>query len=242
MTRAARADDAAAASFENLGATVIALPLIRIGPAPDEDALRQAAAGADRFAWIVFSSKHGVEAFARARGAGGAGLPRIAAIGAGTARAVEDHLGRHPDVVPHEFVAEALADAIAAAAPVHARVLLIQATDARPALHARLQGAGFNVERVAAYTTVEDPPRDLERYVAGADVIVLASGSAARSLARGLGKDRLAPATRGKLIACIGSVTRDEALRAGLRVAIVPRKASFAAMAEAVARHYAGAT
>jgi uroporphyrinogen-III synthase len=147
-------------------------------------------------------------------------------------------LGRSADLVPAAYMAEDLAEAIAQIARPGSKVLLVQAEDARPILASRLQAAALDVTSVVGYTTLEEPPPDLDQYVRGNDVIVLASGSAARSFARGLTQSREAISTRGKLIACIGAVTEHEARQAGLHVEIVPERATFEDLAVALAAYY----
>ena len=116
-------------------------------------------------------------------------------------------------------------------------MLFIGARDASPVLVAKLRDAGFTADKVDAYTTVEEPPRDFSVQVRTSDVIVLASPSAVRSLVRGLGPDPNT-ALRGKLIACIGPVTLLEARQHGLHVEIIPESATMPAVVEALCQYY----
>src|SRR5215472_8979732 len=120
--------------LEGRGATVFVVPLIRIGPPPDEAALQAAVDVADDYAWIVFTSTSGVEAFAQRRKRALGVNPHIAAVGPATSEAVATLLGRPPHVVPSRFVAEAVADALAEVASGGSNVLVVQAQDARPVL------------------------------------------------------------------------------------------------------------
>jgi len=241
FTRAAESsDDRPARLLSELGASVDQVPLIRIGPPPNRLALREAAASADAYACVAFASAHGVNGFAAERGAPLKNPPSVAAVGAETAAAVQRLLGRPADIVPARFVAEELAAEIARAVARPARILLVQATDARPVLALRLAQAGFDVTSVAAYSTIESPPRDLAHRIRNADAIVLASGSAVRSLVKGIGASDPAAALRGKALACIGPVTESEARRAGLHVEIVSKQATFESLAQALADYYRG--
>lgn len=223
-----------------LGAVVSTVPLIKIGPPRDAQALQRAVDASDHADWIVFTSVNGVDAFARRRREK---LPpdlRIAAIGPATARAVEHVLARPADLVPPRFIAEELGDAIIHHAGGGARVTIFAAQAARPELAARLRKAGMHLTTAVAYETREAPPTDLVRRIADVDVIVLTSGSAVRSLIAGLRSGLGVAALDGKALVCIGPVTADEACRRGLTVAATAQAATpdglLAAIASAAKR------
>ena len=91
-----------------LGATPVVVPAIRIEftDPPELDRALACIAGYD---WVVFTSRNGVEAvFRRTRSIAG---PRVAAIGPATAQALREH-GVEPDLMPAEYVAEAVLDAL----------------------------------------------------------------------------------------------------------------------------------
>jgi uroporphyrinogen-III synthase len=227
--------------LEGRGAAVDVVPLIHLGPPPNESELRAAVDAADDFAWIVFTSVSGVESFARRRKHALGVNPHIAAIGPATSEAVATQLGRPPHVVPARFVAEAVVDALVDAASPGSSVLLVQAQDARPVLAHRLKLARFEVTSVAAYSTVLQAPGDFEARLGAVDVVTLASASAVRSLVDALGADAAASKLRGRVLACIGPVTETEARRAGLHVELTPERSTVDGMVEALCRYY-GAT
>lgn len=239
VTRPAEHDSDLIRLLEERGAHVTSVPLIALGPPPDERALQAAVDRAQSFAWLAFTSAAGVESFAqRRKGPLPSSGTRLAAVGQATARAVEDALRRKVDVVPEKFSGEALADAILEHASRDERILILQAADARPALAARLRGAGLSVETVAAYSTVEVRAPDLTERIAQTDAIALASPSAVHSLVRALGGDRASARLRGTLLACIGPVTMFEARQLGLHVEIVPETATFAGLVDALCTYY----
>jgi uroporphyrinogen-III synthase len=145
------------------------------------------------FDWLLLTSRNGVEAlFARLEGP----LPRVAVVGRGTAEALREH-GVEPDLVAATSTQEGLA---AELPEPRGRVLFAGAEDARDVLVREL-GADF----VPLYRTVELRPASFP----DADLVVLASASAARSFA-GLGLDRSCVS--------IGPVTSAAARARGLRV------------------------
>ena len=232
LTRAPASGDEAVNRLRDLGADVVEAPLIRIVPPPDERALAGAARRTD-FDWIAFASVHGVEAYAHESERPRDVTAKFAAVGPATARAVRTMFGRAPELVPQTHTGAALGEALASAMKPGERVLLVQALDARPDALEAIAGAGCAVETVAAYVTQEAPPEDIADAVRNADVIVIASGSAARSLRLGLG-EALDPALSGKIVACIGPVTAGEARHAGIRVDLVPKEYSMAGVIDAL--------
>lgn len=235
LTRAPASGSVAADRLRALGADVIDVPLIRIGPPPDERALADAAARTD-LDWIAFASVHGVEAFARRCENARTVAAKLAAVGPATARAVGAAFGRSADLIPESHTGGDLGASLARAVRPGERVLLVQALEARPEAFEALAGAGCAVEAVAAYATVEDPPDDFAEAIRTTDVVIIASGSAARSLKRALG-DAMESALAGKTIVCIGPVTADEARHAGVPVTLVPRDFSMDGVIEALVEH-----
>ena len=226
-----------AALLRRLGATVDVVPLIRIGPPPNESALDQAVKALDDFDWLVFTSRSAVEAFSRLARP----LPhalRLAAVGPVTAAAVRVATGRAADLIPGNFDANTLATALIRTAEPRARILILQAELARPELAARLRAEGFDVVACSAYSTIEQAPADLRERIAAADAIVLASASAARSLAGALGKNA-GGTLDGKVVACIGKITAREARGHRLPVDVMPKQATMAALVDALEARFA---
>jgi uroporphyrinogen-III synthase len=85
---------------------------------------------------------------------------------------------------------------------------------------------------VDAYGTVALQPTDEDlTLLRGADAILLASGSAARSLA-----SVLAPTER-TLVVCIGPSTAEAARAAGVRVDVVAEESTGQGMIQALVEH-----
>jgi uroporphyrinogen-III synthase len=147
--------------LEGLGLEVVECPLIAIEPLDEPRAVDTTG-----YDWVVVTSPNGAELFARRRSGE---LSRVAAVGPGTAEALRA-LGIAPDLVAAVSTQEGLVDEFPR--PV-GRVLVVGAEGSRRALIDAL-GASF----VPLYRTrLLDPPAP------DGDVVVLASGSAARSFA-----------------------------------------------------------
>jgi uroporphyrinogen-III synthase len=149
--------------------------------------------------WLVLTSRNGVETlFPRLEGP----LPRVAVIGPGTAEALRRR-GTEPTLVAAESTQEGLAAELPRPA---GRVLVAGAQGSRDVLVREL-AADF----VPLYRTVELVPADIPDV----DLVLLASASAARALAR----------VRPEAVCVsIGPVTSAEARRLGLRVAAEAEK------------------
>jgi uroporphyrinogen III methyltransferase/synthase len=195
------------------GAEPIELPTIMVA-APSDGGTALAAAAADLagFDWVVFSSANAVERLlAHVRDARAFGAARIAAVGPGTAGALQAH-GLEPDLVPATAVAEALVMAMGRG-PGH--VLLPRAAAGRDVLPDGLRDAGWEVSVVEAYRTVPVRPPDEELARAkGADAIAFTSSSTVTNFLAAGGQ--VPP-----VVVCIGPITAETARQAGLTVEAV---------------------
>ena len=172
-------------ALEALGADVVECPLIEIQPTSDEPV---DGAGYD---WLIVTSPNGADEIARR----GINLPRVAAVGPGTAEALRAH-GLEPSFVPQESSQDGLLREFPRPA---GRVLFAAAEGARRRPIEELRADFVPLYRTRLLTP--EPPEG--------DVVVLASGSAARAYA-GIGGT--APAVS------IGPQTSRVARSVGLRV------------------------
>ena len=189
-------------ALEEAGVEVVECPLIEIELTSDEPV---DGAGYD---WLIVTSPNGADEVARR----GRNLPPIAAVGPGTAEALRSH-GLEPAFVPSESTQEALLRELPRPA---GRVLFAAAEGARRGPIDEL-GADF----VPLYRT-----RLLTPSPPDADVVVLASGSAARAYA----------AIGGRAAAVsIGPETSRVARSVGLEVRAEARTHDLAGLVAAVA-------
>lgn len=216
-----------AAELESRGAMVLAMPLVAIEALSDAGALRAALEDIERYDWVVFTSANGVAAVRRL--AADLGEARIAAVGPATAAAVQA-LDLEPSFVPERFAGAEIVAGLELLSG--ARILLPQADVADPGLAEELRSRGAIVDAIPAYRTVE-VERSAPEIAAlrAADVVVLASGSAARSLASQGGAG-------DALIICIGPKTADVAREVGLPVGLVAREATSEGIIQALVTHF----
>ncbi len=184
--------------FERLGAKVLVQPAIRIEPPDSWVDVDAALQNLDRYDWIVFSSTNGVDFFCRrfralfGKDPDFSGL-KVAAIGSGTADELESRQIR-VELVPEQFRAESLADALVERAA-GKRFLLPRASRGRRILSDRLLENVAEVDEVVVYLSrdisVDDPGvREVaEQLEAGAiDWVTVTSSAIGRSLDRLFGE------------------------------------------------------
>lgn len=242
VTRPAEQVEGLRAALEALGATVHAVPVIRLLPPEDPTSLRQAAASLGRYDWVVFTSRNGVRALAQWAARGDAGWPaglRVACIGPATAQAAR-RLGWPVHLQPARYVAESLVDSFRQQGVRGARVLLVRAQEARDVLPEGLRELGAQVEVVAAYRTepaYNEAERLQEVLRRGVDLAAFASPSAIHAAVRLCGGVDL---LRSVPVVCIGPVTAAAAGQVGLQVVGVAHTYTQEGLVEAVVRALAG--
>jgi len=216
VTRARHQAGELSARLRAAGAQVVEVPTIAIVP-PADGGL--AVAGAvDRLStydWVVFTSANAVEWFLDfVRDGRDFGPARIAAIGPGTATALERRC-LVPDMVPPRFVSESLLEFFPDAGAQGGSVLIPRAAVARQVLPDGLAAKGWTVHLVEAYRSepVTPPPAQLEA-AAAADAIAFTSASSVTNWLAAAGPEATPP-----VVACIGAVTADAARAAGVTVA-----------------------
>jgi uroporphyrinogen III methyltransferase/synthase len=238
--------------LEALGAEAVEAPMIRIAPPEDPGPLLNAAAEPGAFDWIIFTSANAVESFMTALLDGARDIralkgPRLCTVGAGTADRLAQY-GIKVDLIPAEFRAEAVVDAIVARGPVaDARVLLPRSDIGREVIADRLRQLGAKVVEVVAYhTELQDTQRPDDPDVYGMllngrlDVVTFTSASAVRNFAKVFGVEQAGDLLRNTVVAAIGPVTADAATELGIGVTVLPTTYTVPALVDALVKHFAG--
>ena len=243
VTRARAQAGELSSELEGLGAEVREFPTIEVSPPEDFGPLDEAILSLDSFDWLVFTSVNGVEAFVerlRHHGLDLRAVPRgakVAAIGPATAEALEE-VGLRVDVVPREFRAEALIEAIQDESLAGKRVLIPRARVAREILPEKLREAGAEVVVPPAYETVpsaegkEQLARELES--GGIDCVTFTASSTVDNFVSAFGPGESTRLLAGARIVCIGPITADTASGYGLRVDAVAAEYTIPGLVEAV--------
>ena len=228
--------------LEDVGATVLEIPTIRLLPPDDRRPLLQAARSVESYDWVLFSSANGVQAFVGVLEEVGSGAEALrgvctAVIGPATASALRG-TGIEPDVMPASYRAEGLAEAVIEQLgdprATEQRILLPRASGARRILPLTLRLHGAKVDEVIAYRAVsadEERARLRAALRSGVDWITFTSSSTVRSFVELSGGE-----LRGARLAAIGPITARTARDAGLEVAAIAEMFTSEGLVEALVR------
>ena len=254
------------AQLSALGAIPVEFPTIRIIEPEDwrplDLALKYLCAS-DLYDWLIFTSANGVKIFFDRMVLQGYALSslekvHIAAIGPATASTLSKY-GARVDLVPSNYIAEAVADSIIEYVRMQGeslkdkRILLPRAAQARDVLIQELQNAGAEVDVKVAYRTLgiskADPQgqiihRQLEAQQL--DIITFTSSSTVRNFMHWLiacGEsfaDEFLHHVRASgrpQIACIGPITSQTARECGLKVHVEAQEYTIAGLIKAIVRN-----
>ena len=238
------------ARLEAMGAEAIEAPMIRIVPPDDFGPLDAAAARANEFDWVVFTSANAVDAFTERLLAGPRDLRalngvKLCVVGPATG----DRLARYGlkvDLTPTEYRAESVLRAMSELGDLEGqKVLLPHADIGREVLAAELRNRGADVTEVVAYrTVVADSEREgepdvyrmlLEQHI---DVVTFTSASAVRNFVRVLGAEPAADLLRATAVAAIGPVTAEAAAQYKIETTIVPQSYTIPALVDAIVEYF----
>ncbi len=247
VTRAREQASEFKAILHDLGARCVEFPTIRVVPPEDWGPLDEAVRRLADYHWVLFTSVNGVRFFLERLFRSGKDVRalshvRLAAIGPKTAEALEEK-GLKPDVVPREYRAESLLEAMEGRRMEGMRILLPRAKKAREILPDTLRKRGAVVDVVPAYETVlpeERSDRMAEMFRRGEiDYVTFTSSSTVTNFVevfRGRDLSRLLSKTT---VACIGPVTADTARNCGLEPEIVAEEYTIPGLVDAICRHAA---
>jgi len=172
--------------FQDLGAEVLEVPTIKLGPPTRREDVVDALLALNSYDWLVFTSPNGVATFFDyffrqfhdLRDIGGC---RIAAVGPATANKLKD-LHLQVDLMPDEALAASVAKEFAGYEDIeNLRICLLRAEVANRELPQALEKMGAIVDDIACYQTLpenEDPGGCSGRLMeSGAEWVTFTSGS-----------------------------------------------------------------
>jgi uroporphyrinogen III methyltransferase/synthase len=228
-----------------LGAEVIEIATIEIRDpdswAPLDSAIRRLR----EFDYLLVTSANGARNFLRRLEACGRQVHdlqgmRIAAIGPATAAELAKKEVKI-DIVPRQYVAESLLEALGERDLRGKAFLIPRAKVARDVLPRVLMEKGARVEVVEAYETVvpQLPVGELRRLLTPPpDLITFTSSSTASNFAKLAGENNLSELLRGVAIASIGPITSETIRKLGLTVTIEAKESTMPGLVRAIERHF----
>ena len=243
ITRARAQARALADRIEDLGGEVIEFPTIEIRPPESYNALDEAITKIGSYDWAIFTSVNGVEVFLQRlrhlkKGAGMLERISIAAIGPETAKRLEE-AGLRPEVVPRQYRAEGILDALKAEDLRGKRVLLPRAAGGRKILPETLRQWGAEVDVVDTYyavlpSTDPSPVRHLLQE-GRIDAVTFTSSSTVSHFVRLFPGEEVGRLLERTAVACIGPITQVTAEESGIRVDVVSDEYTIPGLVDAIA-------
>ena len=255
VTRAEEQSGTFIKALTSEGALPIACPTIKINPPKsfadvDKGIKRLTSEGKPYYDWIIFTSANGVKCFAErleslkldVRILKGV---KVCTIGPKTEKSVNEILGISVDMTPKEYVAEAVLkefkkpsnDGIKGK-----KFFLPRATEAREILPQEIKKAGGTIDVAYVYKTVR-PKKEAEEAKkliknGGVDVITFTSSSTVTNFVEGYKKGELQKVIGNTVVACIGPITRDTAIKNGLQVHIMAKDYTIEGLIEVLNTYY----
>ncbi len=241
VTRAREQASALTAKLEALGARCLEAPAIKIVPPESYAELDAAIARLAAYQWLIFTSVNGVEHFfTRLSEAGGdaralAGI-KVAAIGVQTAERLRTY-GIKADIVPGEFRAEGIIEALKGKIEPGMKILIPRALVARDILPEKLSEMGAVVEVVPAYQTVTAATNGTmlaDQLAAGKiDLITFTSSSTVTNLLAILGVRGVELINKTKT-ACIGPITAGTCRENGIKPDVIAEEFTIDGLISAI--------
>lgn len=232
--------------LEGKGAQCLEFPTIEVVPPASWGQLDNAIENLRLYDWVIFTSVNGVRFFFQRLKEQGEDVRalygiRIGAIGPKTAASLAER-GLRLDLVPTEYRAEAVIDALGKEEVQGKRFLLPRAAKAREILPEKIEEMGGQIDVVPAYETTRPTARSEEvRSLLQKGVIscvTFTSSSTVQNFASMFPGDDLSSLVEKAAIACIGPITVETAREHGLEVNIVPAEYTIEALAAKIVEYF----
>ncbi|MDR3089059.1 MAG: uroporphyrinogen-III C-methyltransferase [Desulfobulbaceae bacterium] len=237
------------AQLEDTGAECLEYPTINVGPLESYALLDEELERIKEYHWLVFTSLNGVRYFFEhlfEKGMDARDLkgPSIAVVGKSTADLLRQY-GLRADLVPEQFTAEGLAEALMDTGVGGRNILIVRAKVGREILPETLRGAGAQVMVVPVYQNMP-PPGIHDALVADLaggriDAITFTSSSTVKNfldLLDAASQEELTKLLGGARIAAIGPITGKTVSDHGLTVDVQPEQYTIEAMVAAMVSYF----
>ncbi len=242
VTRAEKEGAYLKQSLEDLGALVIEQPTIKITEPDDYTILDKAISMLEKYDIIIFTSVNGVKYFIDRISYNHKDIRALAnssilAIGPKTAKAIQD-LRLDVRGVPEEFNAEGLISMLGNSVK-GKRILIPRAQEARMVLVDELNHKGAFVDVAPVYKTVKaEINYEFIPYLKdGVDLAIFTSSSTVKNFFEMFEQDA-ANIIKTSVIACIGPITAETAVKKGLKVSIQPSRYTIESLVEQIAQYF----
>ena len=230
ITRSIAQNESLRRLLEARGARVVEVPLIAVVEPDDEGRERdEVLQRFEDFDWIVVTSPNGADRVApflsAAHAAGDAKrFPLLAAVGEATARSVGTPVALCAEPARSDVLAQQFPEGSGS-------VLVVQGNLADNQLSDDIEAKGWTVTRVVAYRTVHlRPTKEMMLPALSADVLLLASGSAATAWFDAFG------ASTPPYVVAMGPSTAKVAVNLGLEISAIASEQTLDSLIETAER------
>ena len=244
VTRAADQAGSLVRGLKSSGAEVVEFPTIQTVPPGSWEELDRAIKGLSGFDYAVFTSVNALTYFMRRLTELGLGKDALAglkliAVGPKTADSLKAK-GLRADIVPREFKAEGVAEALSGVDIKGKRFLYPRAETAREVLPEMLRARGAEVVVAVAYRTVKpdvDKASVARLLGGGFSAVTFTSSSTVRNFVEIVGPEAIG-FLNGVCVACIGPVTKKTCEEMGISVTVVPEDYTVDALLDALTGYF----
>ena len=230
--------------IEEVGGIPIKVPLLSFQYPQNITSIKEEIENISTYDWLVFTSKNGVEYFfdlLKKNSPFKRDLPKIAVVGPKTEEVLNEY-GFKADVVPVDYVAEGLLEALLPQIQQNDRILLARGNLSREHLVMELEKTAAYVKDLIIYENVENTEIQEELLTIlrneNVDVITFTSSSTVRNFIRMVEGSNWTEYNQKCAVACIGPITKKSAVAAGLRVDICPNNYTLDDLLEEIISFY----
>ncbi|KAI8107154.1 hypothetical protein M9434_001799 [Picochlorum sp. BPE23] len=233
LTREKGKNDIVRDLLEVRGIQCMEVPMVETEKGPDAELLPRALQN-ERFDWVCITSPEAATVFIEGWKEAGKPDVRIAVVGKGTGKVLEDTCEEalQPQFVPSVANAEHFGPELPTLAGGNGVILYPSSAKASTILQDGLEARGFKVIRMNTYNTatVKHVEDSTLRRARSARVVAVASPSALKAWVHHVGHD----ATRAMTVAAIGSTSARAAEKLGLERVLFPEEPGIETFVETI--------
>ena len=227
---------------EQYGGIPVEIPLLDFKPADLTPPLQALIEQLHTYDWIIFTSKVTVDTFLTYLSEISSPFPKIAAIGAKTAQALEKK-GFKVEFIPEEYVAEAFVKEFSKVVGTGDKLLLPKGNLARDYIASELQELGVTVDEMIVYDTFfpEESKEKLAQSLShrGLEIIPFTSPSTVDHFMETVQNSGFEEILKTCIFACIGPVAKKRAESFNLSVQVVPKVYTVEELLKSIAEYIA---
>lgn len=241
VTRTRQQASSLVQKIEELGGEAIEFPTIEIQAPESFDEIDRAIGEIEKYQWIIFTSRNGVEAFFNRMKKLSFDVrllkdAKLCAVGPVTAKALTD-MGFNIEYMPEEYKAEDMVEGLKDRIKQGDQILLPRANIGRELLVNELEKLGALVDNIHVYNTAiskESQNTLLEQLKdQSIHIITFTSSSTVKNFIEILGQENIS-LLEGIKIAAIGPITQETAKELGLHVDIMAKEYTIDGLVQAM--------